>query len=135
MANYIPIARSNYFKVKDVAAFKARFNGMQGMEVTMSDDDTMVGLLCTEGEGAWPSDLFNDRTEEYESYDFIEDLRSHLVPGEVVVLMEVGYEKMRYVVGVAQAFTDTGEVIVVTLDDIYNMAKEKFGKFPTLAQY
>jgi hypothetical protein len=133
MANYIAMARSNYFRVKDVEAFKKRFHGMQDMEV-IEDSEGGVGLMCN-GESAWPSDLWDDEKDEYVGYDFIEDLRTHLADGETCVLFEIGYEKMRYLVGVAFAFQNKGELLQTTLQQIYDEAEKHFGKRPTPAEY
>ncbi len=133
MANYIAMARSNYFKVKDVEAFKKRFHGMQDMEV-IEDDEGRVGLMCN-GEGAWPSDVFDEDSNEHVDYDFVKDLQSHLAPKQVVVLIEIGFEKMRYLVGQARAFTNRGPEIFIQLSDIYKLAAEKFKIIPTVAEY
>lgn len=134
MANYQPFARSNYFRVRDVDKFKERFNGLNDMRVSQSAEG-LVSLIC-EGESAWPSDGSDPVTgEEQEDYDFIKDLQAHLADGQVCVLIEIGYEKMRYLVGNAVAFVNFGSEYNVNLNDIYDVAEKMFGIKPTLAEH
>lgn len=84
-------------------------------------------------------DQDEDETEEEEgeeqAYDLPVLISPFLVEGEIVVMMEAGAEKLRYITGEALAFDHTGEVVQVSLRDIYKLAKEKFGKDPSRAEY
>ena len=67
--------------------------------------------------------------------DFLKELSTHLVEGEVAVVMETGAEKLRYLIGYAAAVNHKGETVDVALTDIYRKARETFGKEPTRAEY
>jgi hypothetical protein len=53
----------------------------------------------------------------------------------VAVVMEVGSEKMRYLIGYAAAVDARGRRIQIALSDIYRRCQETFGIEPTLAEY
>ena len=48
-------------------------------------------------------------------FDFTEELSEHLADGWVAIIVEVGYEKMRYLHGYTEAFNNKGESIFKTL--------------------
>ncbi len=41
------------------------------------------------------------------------------IPGEMAVFLEVGNEKMRYLLGQATAVESTGQIIEINLNDVY----------------
>jgi len=135
MADYLASMRSNYFKVKDGGKFRA-FCGKYGLEVIeeKSEDNaniTLFGFLC---DGPIPTGYTNAKGDYVEA-DFTRALSRHLVEGEVAVLMEVGQEKMRYLIGFACAVNWRGKLISVSLNEIYAKARKLFGVEPTLAEY
>ena len=129
MANYEGWARSNYVLVKDIEAFcKAMEPYPVSVEIEYPTAQVKrVALLSASDEGGW--DWVRNHDDEFE--DEQEDpsilIGPHLQDGEVMVLMEVGHEKMRYLIGVALAFNNAGETAVVNLDDIYGHAQEIAG--------
>lgn len=132
MANWYGTARSNYFKVKDAEAFKvwaAQFDAIE-----LWDDERGFGLGDTD-EGYWPSSVYNDETGEDRDIDFVHELSEHLTEDSVAVLMSAGAEKLRYITGYAVAVNHKGELVEVSLDDIYELATAKFGITPTSATY
>ena len=153
MANYYGQFRSNYFKVKDAEAFlawaaridvtvhegcKAEREGTFG--VFTSDNSDSGSVPCYESldtdveekpEG-WTDEEF---AEEMREFDFLEELATHLAPGEVAIVMETGAEKLRYLNGWAGAINSEGERIDINLSDIYKKAKKKFGVEPSKAEY
>lgn len=128
MANYYESARTNYFRVKDEAAFKAFMDTVPGCK------------SCGEGHGTFCV-LFTDETvpniryldepteagEDYEEFDFMEELAPHLADGSIAILVAAGNEKMRYVCGYAIAIDNTGKTVNVNINDIYAKAKKSFG--------
>jgi len=147
MANYIPTWRSNTFKVKDLEKFMAWCNEWPGMEIVEDNEmkgkgdsakptgEKLVTLLQAEdSESGIPSYFYNQETGEEVDRDFLVELATHLVSGWVAVLMEIGYEKLRYLTGVAVAVNNKGEIERVSLSDIYEVAK-KLGKHVTVAEY
>lgn len=131
MANYYATARSNYFRVKDKTAFREWADNIPGLGVWDDREDGRVGVYDGGDSGGWPSQRYNEETEDYEDLDLAYELSEHLAEGEVAVLMEAGAEKMRYVCGYAIAVNHKGERITVSLNDIYDLAKAKFGVEPT----
>ena len=100
MANSQGRMRTNYFRVTDVERFKeiiAKVQGHEGEEVITFnktiDGETFYGFGCT----AQLQGYYDDEAEEY-SYDaFLDDLQTVVTPGDAVVIMEISYEKLRYI--------------------------------------
>ena len=57
------------------------------------------------------------------------------MPDSVAVLQEVGHEKLRYLVGVALAVNADGEILKVSLDDLYPRIAEEWDLQATPAEY
>ncbi len=142
MANYYATARSNYFAVKDETKFRqwAESHDLEVMTpnyperiphevprfaITPSDDSH---------HGGWPGSRFNEETQEDESIALHEELSLHLADGEVAVLMEIGNEKLRYLIGYTVAVNNKGETASMDLNAIYELAKP-LGKTLTEAEY
>ena len=129
MANWCGAARTNYFRVKDDAAFQDALDNFGGLEVwTQPDDPKLFGIGFDDG--SWP-DWDNDGNE----VDFVALVGSHLEPGQVAVFQTAGSEKLRYLTGYAIAVNDKGKTVDVNIDDIYHLAEKSFGVRPTAAQY
>lgn len=139
MADYYAHCRSNYFLVKDQAAFDAWIDLFDGALEAWRDDDG-ANAISSAFDGGWPSvrhpmpphhvsQPLQDPTDDvsvtcqWEDCDIVEELATHLAPGHVAVLQEVGYEKLRYLIGHAVAVNAAGDVEVIGLDDIYERAK------------
>lgn len=124
MANYYGTARSNYFKVKDLSEFTKALKDIEVEIVSPESDDGTVALLSRDADGAgWPTSAYNEARDEYEDIDLPALIAPHLEDGWVCVLMEVGNEKMRYLVGYADAFNNKGEAVHVSLNEIFDRAK------------
>ncbi len=54
--------------------------------------------------------------------DLIGILAEHLMPDYVAVIIEIGYEKMRYLVGEAYAVNSQGATAVLNLNEIFQRA-------------
>lgn len=119
MSNYYATARSNYFRVKDKAAFREVLNPF---DLQIYDEADTLCLLSN-SESGW--DWYNPDNDE--DTDPVELIAPHLQDGEVCILMESGAEKLRYISGYAEAFDSSGERVTLCLQDIYKLAKEKFG--------
>lgn len=120
MADYHATARSNYFRVKDTDAFWAAVP--DDLEIVTGDNADVFALLCYSGDGAWPSEKYDEDTDESVEIDVADIVAEHLAPGWVAVFMEAGAEKMRYVAGIAVAINEHGERVHVDLNQIYELA-------------
>jgi len=143
MANFYGTSRTNYFKVKDIEAFKAYVDSLP--EVTMHGNDEGVCLLAETEDGYFPSHVYDDIEDgededagmdnEGRDIDVVSDVSKHLQDGEVAVFMGSGAEKLRYLDGWAVAIDNKGETVSISLYDIYEMAEKKFGVKPTFCEF
>lgn len=125
MANYVGHARSNYFRVRDEAAFLRWVETLPGVVARREDGNPECFVLLVEdGEnGGWPSLRYHEEVEDEEEIHLHAELAEHLSDGEVAVLEEVGSEKLRYLVGYAVAVNHRGETLSISLDDIYEKVR------------
>ena len=131
MANYYASGRSNYFRVKDVEAFKNEVKVIGSLEVY--EKDGFISLLSN-NEGGFPNDHFDEYADDYLEIDWDAIFAKHLADEEVAIIMEAGSEKLRYINGYAVAYNNKGESRIVTLNSIYDLAKE-LGSNITRAEY
>jgi hypothetical protein len=134
MANWYGQARSNYFKVKDIEAFKEALSPVE-IEVSYSPENDNCMIMSTDEYGGWPSQYYDEDKDDSVDFELTTIVAQHLVEGQVCVLIETGAEKLRYLSGHSVAFDHSGETVYVSLDDIYAKAEEKFGITPTHASY
>ncbi len=134
MANWYGTARSNYFKVKDADAFKAWVDSLS--DCVLIERNGLYGFYseCPDS-GGFPSQRYDDETEDYVDIDMVGELSAHLVEGEVAILMEAGAEKVRYISGWSLAVAWDARTLGVNLADIYEKVKAEFGVAPTDATY
>jgi hypothetical protein len=134
MANYYESARSNYFFVKDVDAFKAELDGSGlGIESRKVGELTQVGLFASE-ENGFPFEKYDQETYDSTELDWADIFKRHLVENQVAIIMGAGAEKLRYISGWAIAYNNKGESKSINLGDIYDLAKE-LGSEITRAEY
>jgi hypothetical protein len=135
MANWYGAARSNYFRVKDRAAFEAAMAAIE-IDVWEKSDDGRRVAICSRGDdGGWPTYTCDEETNEDIEIDLPQMLVPHLEDGEIAVLMCAGAEKLRYISGHANAVHSDGRIINLCLHDIYDRAQAEFGVRPTDASY
>lgn len=125
MANYYGTGITNYFAVKDTAAFKAAlephpfavYEDARSGKVTVvsADPDESGSLDCMD----WDTD---------EEWVLAEQIVPHLQDGEVAVLIHVGHLKAAYVSGFAVAVHSDGRTVDVNLEtEIMTRASKAFG--------
>jgi len=110
--------RTNYFRVTDVERLKAiveKCEGSEGEKVSLFDEiinsETLYGFGCT----APLQGYYDEEAEEYDFDSFLDDLQKVVAPGDAVIIMEIGYEKLCYVYGTAIIVTsETTESIDLT---------------------
>ncbi len=94
-------------------------------------DGKLYGFLSEHG---LPCYAHDEKTGEDRDIDFLAELASHLAPGWVAIIQEIGYEKYRYLVGCAFAVNSKGRVRQISIESIYGRAK-KLGKHMTRCEY
>lgn len=125
MANYYASCRTNYFKVKDEEAFLAAMERVPDIEIDV--DAKGVCILGNNPDGAgWPQWTYGeDGGEDIDlEFDLVVAVSEHLQDGEVAIFMESGAEKLRYIVGYAEAINSDGERADVSLNNIYALAAD-----------
>lgn len=132
MADWYGTSRSNYFKVRDVEAFKTWASDLE-LEVWNNGEGLMA--IAGDAEGRWPCERWDEDRQEHMAFDFGAELQGHLTEGEVAILMTTGAEKLRYLTGHAVALHADGRRLVIDLDSIYAKVRAKFGMEPTRAIY
>jgi len=133
MANYVGRARSNYFAVNDLEAFKA-YCTRYGLEFIQKDDDpALVGFIGAD-EDPLPSQYIDENDEEVEN-GVLDALSEHLAPGHVAVVMEVGNEQMRYLIGRAWAVSSDGRCKGIDLTGAILKAAHQLGEHVTEPSY
>jgi hypothetical protein len=126
MANYYENARTNYFKVKDEGKFNDFLDSLSGLE-TYKDKEGRRAIFFDYESGV-PSSRFNEKTNDYDDVDFLAELSDHLTDDSIAIVMAAGAEKLRYITGYAEAINNKGERVSISIGDIYDLAKQKFGK-------
>jgi hypothetical protein len=125
MANYYASARTNYFAVTDLEAFKEDVSKIDGIILSESDKDgvSLWALLSDDPDGAgWIWNAYNEETGDYDEFDWGAFFKKHLEPDWVAIIIEVGAEKLRYLNGFAIAYNSEGRKVEINLDEIYDRA-------------
>lgn len=125
MANWQGMARSNYFRVKDRAAF-AEAMDEAGCCVQDEDGDGGAVMIYPDDsncdDGGWPCVPVDADADEAEYIDIPALVAEHIVEDDVAILIECGWERLRYLSGRAIAVDSKGQVTAVDLNDIYAQA-------------
>lgn len=140
MANYYGSGRTNYFRVKDFDAFEQLISDFSTVESHRKEDGSVCLLVVDDdGDGSFPSYVYNDESEEYVDIDFFALVAEHLADDEVAIFQHVGAEKLRYLEGYSVAVTndDTGDpqFLYVGIGDIYKRVADEWNLNPTRATY
>lgn len=130
MANWYGSARSNYVLVEDMQGLKDALEPFKDISIEQGSKHGFCFIVDKNSDsGAWPSSIYldDDRDEEVE-FDPAVHITPYLEDGEILVMQEVGAEKLRYLTGYAQAFkAKTGECVGVSIESIYKLAANAFG--------
>lgn len=127
MANWYGAARSNYVTISDMEGLKAAISPFE-LEIAESSHGSYdpVKFCLLAGEEGWPIWSPDGGIE----FDFKTHVMPFVIEGEVLVIMEAGAEKKRYVTGYAGAYVRHGDTVRATflsLNDIYAQAATAFG--------
>lgn len=121
MANYCGFTRTNYFRVTDAARLRAIIDhavlGEDHLDLftRQADGETYYGFGCYDSISGlcpnWdssdaPSDGEDALDDENASFELFEtELQKIIVPGDAIIITEVGYEKLRYLVAYSCVIT------------------------------
>lgn len=138
MANYFSVSRTNYFRVKDNAAFLQMMDSLSGEDVVLWNETAADGTVYF-AFGAY-GNIDGLPTSDEENYDFdlfIDTLKKHVAEDDAVILIESGYEKLRYVTGYATIITSDSVEYVSLCDLALKKAGEMLGskKYETRMDY
>ena len=119
MANYYAFIRSNYFSVTDETRFREIIASCLGSDEAIrifesSDGSGKFGFGCYGSISGVPDD--EDDPDDYDVDAFYEALQEVLVEGDAIIITEIGYEKLRYLIGVCTIITKR-EIQFVNLSD------------------
>lgn len=120
--DYYAKFRTNHFRVKDRTAFLDWVETLPGVEPVRPNGPDDFNHFCLINDGSIPSHDIED-----DEIDFPACLATHLEPEQVAIIMEIGSEGLRYLVGEAIAVDPSGDTITISLHDIYQKAAETFG--------
>ena len=167
MANYYGTVRTNYFRVTDEAAYRRLFSGLSSddeiQDFTKMDEkgELLHGFgsyssvnYFPPSEGTWvdiddedDEDRDEDFKEEEEYYRdedcdpdfdlFLSEMQRIIHPDDAFVLMEIGNEKLRYLVGSAIVVTQKGIESIDLESEAMKKARTLLGnpKYDTRCQY
>lgn len=121
MANYYAYARSNYFRVKDLPDFDAF---CRKWDLAKTEREERVGFLVNSEHGLNTGYYYDPETGEDVEANFEQELSSHLLDGEVAIVIQIGWEKLRYLTAWAWAVNHEGKLAACDISEIYERAKE-----------
>lgn len=140
MANYYAFIRTNYFSVTDEEAFRKLIASVSAEdEVSVFEEKQPDGRkkfgfgLCGSIYG-----LHENGDDEEPSIGALESaLQRLLVPGDAIIIIEIGYEKLRYLIGISTIITQADIRYIDLRDRSLKAAKRmlKNPKFQTQMEY
>jgi hypothetical protein len=124
MANYYANARTNYFKVKDIEAFKNEVANYPLEVVSRDDNPEFVALFVadTGEDGSFPWCDYYTEDADGDEIEWTAIFARHLQENSVAIIQEVGNEKLRYFNGIAVAINSKGEEIIIDINSIFDQA-------------
>lgn len=129
MANWYGTARSNTVRIKDVVGLD---KALEPFSLWVKRNGNEFTFFGEDDSGGWPSyGILTDETEEEEKDTEVAfDPAIHIAPfmedDQILIMMCVGAEKLRFVTGYAQAYNAKGKYVAINLDQIYRKAALKF---------
>ena len=129
MADFFATSRSNFVLVKDVTA---AIEALKDFDIPIHrhpKNANAIMLAGCDGDGTFSSTRYDDLVETY--LDLPEWAATHLVEGQVLILVSAGAEKLRYVTAWAEAYTWKGEQVSVDLlVTLFSKLESKLGIDP-----
>lgn len=135
MANYYAYTKTSKFRVTDEAKYQELYSGLCSFESELYDFSyTDESGTLIHGFGAydcidWVDPNDKSDTPEYSIDKFFDELQKILPEDEAFILQEVGYEKLRYLVGYATIVT-ANQTKTIDIGDAEHAAKEMLAAKP-----
>lgn len=137
MATYNGFTRTNYFSVTD----EEKLRNIADRIIWDSGDDaffeerggmfafgaygSVCGLRMAESEDNCDTEEdYDDCDDEFEADAVYEALQAIVAPGDAIIITEIGYEKLRYLVGYAVVITSNAIETVELRNDAVNAARK-----------
>lgn len=131
MADYNCKMRSNYFEVKDPVTFEKMIGKVSGNfdQVHCWKAEKDGKLLYSFGvEGS----IYGFEDEENSSFDdVILELQRHVAKDDAIIVVEAGYEKLRYTVGTAYVITCNDYEVL----NVENLARKEAARMLSVPEY
>ena len=131
MSSWQGVSRTNFVKFSDLDGLK---KAIEPFAIKLSQNSSAPEYWMLEGDdpdhGGFPTSAWPDDADEAIEFDFAEHVAPYLAPGEVLITMESGHDKLRYLTGHTSAYTFDGHNVRqahLDLNDIYSMAAKEFG--------
>ena len=132
MATYNGFTRTNYFSVTDEDMLRDIVDRIvwdnddgffedRGGKFAFGSYGSICGLRKAESEN--DSDSDEDYDDEFEADVVYEALQSIVAPDDAIIITEIGYEKLRYLVGYAVIITSKAIETVELRTDAVNAAR------------
>lgn len=126
MANWHGSARTNYVKVKDYDALVKFLDGIPVEVHPHPNAENFVMFQPTDNDSGDFSYQYLDDDGDEMYWSWQEAVCPHLVEGQVLILMTVGSEKLRYLTGYAEAYAWDGRNVGININEIYCRAAQMF---------
>lgn len=127
MANWSGVARTNFVKIKNLDDLLV---ATQDLPINVVPHPEAAGYVSFDPEendsGSFDMVTWAEDGEELE-WSWSDLCAQHLFEGQVLIVMTIGSEKLRYLTGFAEAYDWFGNHVFVTLNDIYAKAAAEFG--------
>ena len=130
MANYYATARTNYVTIINQDGLNQALQHFEKM--TQVEQEGKTAFLAEGDSGTFPSyaNWTDAEGKEHETeFSWVEHVMPYIAEGEVLVTMEAGAEKLRFIIGYAQAFVRRGDKVRkqhIDLSGIYKKAAKAF---------
>ena len=132
MADFYATSRSNYVLVKDV---DAAIEALKNFDIPIyrhPKNANAIMLTGCDGDGTFNSSYEDGEAFEDVHLNLAEWASTHLVEGQVLVLVSAGAAKLRYISAWAEAYTWKGEVVTVDLlTSLFSRLQSELGIAPS----
>lgn len=121
MTDWAGACRTNYFRVRDRAAF---LDLLELYDLDYDEPERGVFACFDRGAGSAPT-RFDETGAEIEIFD---EIAPHLAPDHVALFMMAGFQKRRSISSQSVAIHPSGERVWVDINSIVERAITAFGK-------